>query len=367
MSDVRLFLAGDVMTGRGIDQALATPSEPTLHEVFVEDAREYVLLAEEVNGPIPRPVAPAHVWGAALEELERRAPDARIVNLETSVTRSGAWEAKGINYRMHPDNVGVLTAARVDVCALANNHVLDWGVDGLLETLETLRRARVVPVGAGRDQAEASRPAAVDLGGGRRVLVLALGAESSGIPRGWAAGPGRPGVHLARDLSGATARRLGALLEAARRPGDVVVASVHWGPNWGYEVPAAHRRFARALVEAGVDVVHGHSSHHPLGVEVHQGRLILYGCGDFIDDYEGIAGHAAYRPDLRLMFFPRLDAESGRLERLDLVPLRAERFSLVRASRDDAVWLTETLGREGRPLGTRVVLAPDGALTLAWG
>jgi poly-gamma-glutamate synthesis protein (capsule biosynthesis protein) len=170
-----------------------------------------------------------------------------------------------------------------------------------------------------------------------------------------------------RDLSRATVRRVGALVSAERRRGDVVVASIHWGGNWGYEVPAEHRRFAHGLIEeAGVDVVHGHSSHHALGIEVHHGRLVLHGCGDLVNDYEGISGHRGYRPELRLMYFPTLDAETGRLVALRLVPLRARRFTLVRASRDDAVWLIERLGREGAALRTKLSLEPDGALVLAW-
>jgi hypothetical protein len=124
---ITLFLAGDVMTGRGVDQILTPPSAPELHEPFVTDAREYVRLAEQVSGPVPRGVAPDYIWGDALAEWERMAPAARIVNLETSVTRSDEYEHKGINYRMHPDNLGCLLAAQLDICILANNHVLDYG------------------------------------------------------------------------------------------------------------------------------------------------------------------------------------------------------------------------------------------------
>ncbi|MBI4510255.1 MAG: CapA family protein, partial [Deltaproteobacteria bacterium] len=124
-ASVSLFLCGDVMTGRGVDQILRHPSDPLLHEPAVQDAREYVALAEEKNGPVPRNVDDTYIWGDALAELARAAPHARLVNLETSVTRSeDAWP-KGINYRMHPANVGCLTAAKVDACILANNHVLD--------------------------------------------------------------------------------------------------------------------------------------------------------------------------------------------------------------------------------------------------
>jgi poly-gamma-glutamate synthesis protein (capsule biosynthesis protein) len=131
-----LFLCGDVMTGRGIDQVLAHPSDPIIYEDYVRDAREYVRLAEKVNGPIPRDADPRYVWGHALEELT--GTDARIINLETAVTSSDDyWKGKGINYRMHPANVPVLEAARPDVCVLANNHVLDYGYTGLKETLDT--------------------------------------------------------------------------------------------------------------------------------------------------------------------------------------------------------------------------------------
>jgi poly-gamma-glutamate synthesis protein (capsule biosynthesis protein) len=167
---VTVFLCGDVMTGRGIDQILPHPSGPRLHEKYVSDARTYVALAEEVNGPIPRPVEFSYIWGDALAELQRVSPDAGIVNLETSVTRSSdAWR-KGINYRMHPANVGCLTAAGFDVCTLANNHVLDYGYAGLIETLETLQRAGLQTTGAGRTLAEARQPAAVEEGSSQRFF-----------------------------------------------------------------------------------------------------------------------------------------------------------------------------------------------------
>src|SRR5688500_8641778 len=131
---VMLFLCGDVMTGRGIDQVLPHLGNPTLFEEYMKSAMGYVELAEEANGPIPKPVAFAYIWGDALAELERAKPDVRIINLETAVTRSDDAQDKAVNYRMHPDNIPCLTAAHIDCCALANNHVLDWGYTGLAET-----------------------------------------------------------------------------------------------------------------------------------------------------------------------------------------------------------------------------------------
>src|SRR3972149_11538429 len=102
---IKLFLCGDVMTGRGIDQVLPHPSEPTLHESYVKNAQEYVRLAEKANGVIPKPVSFSYIWGAAVEEFERAGPDLRLINLETSVTKSGEfWREKEIHYPMDPDD-----------------------------------------------------------------------------------------------------------------------------------------------------------------------------------------------------------------------------------------------------------------------
>lgn len=363
-TEVLLFLAGDVMTGRGVDQILPHPSPPALREPFVTDARDYVQLAEQASGAISRPVDPAYVWGDALAEWERHAPALRIVNLETSVTRSDDYAPdKGIHYRMHPDNIACLTAARFDVCVLANNHVLDFGRAGLRETLETLEGAGITCAGAGRDAAEASRPVRLTLPGGGRLLLTASAHPSSGVPLDWAPGEHTPGVDLLADLSDETAERLAARVASNKQAGDIAIVSIHWGGNWGYEIPHGHVEFAHRLVEHGVDIVYGHSSHHPRPIEVYRERLILYGCGDFLNDYEGIAGYESYRDDLVLMYFPSLDA-AGRLATLRMTPLQIRRMRLHRPSPEDVQWLATTLNRVSEPFGSRIDVGPDSALVL---
>jgi poly-gamma-glutamate synthesis protein (capsule biosynthesis protein) len=368
MQPITLFLCGDVMTGRGIDQILAHPSDPAVHELFVSNALGYVALAESMHGPIPRRVAPEYVWGDALAELAQTTPHARIVNLETSVTTSDDWLDKGINYRMHPANVACLTSAGIDCCVLANNHVLDWGGAGLLETLDTLHAAGLRTAGAGRNRAEAGAFAAVPLVPGGRVLVAAFGMPSSGVPPQWAATGDAPGVAVLEDLSDRSADRIARSVRTVKRRGDVVVASIHWGGNWGYAIGRAERRFAHRLIDAaGVDVVHGHSSHHPKGIEVHAGKLVLYGCGDFVNDYEGISGYESYRSDLGFMYFPTVDAETGALVRLELVPTQMKRFRVQRASAEDARWLAALVEREGVQFDTRARLREDGRIEVSWG
>jgi poly-gamma-glutamate synthesis protein (capsule biosynthesis protein) len=356
-STITLFLCGDVMLGRGIDQVLSHPSDPRLYEPYVTSAAEYVELAERAHGKIRRPVGDDYVWGDALRELDRAGAAARIVNLETAITTADEPAPKGINYRMHPGNIGCLTAAKIDCCVLANNHVLDWGRAGLADTLATLREAGVRAAGAGLDQADAAAPAVVEPAGGGRILVFGFGATSSGIPEAWAARRERPGVNLLPDLSPDTRSRLGREAARRRHPGDILIASVHWGGNWGYPVPLEHRRFAHGLIDAaGFDVVHGHSSHHPKGIEIYRGRVILYGCGDFLNDYEGISGSEQYRGELSLMYLPRFARGTNALLELQIVPFIIRNFRLQRASGADAAWLRDVLDRESRRFATRVTL-----------
>lgn len=353
------------MLGRGIDQVLPHPSDPRIYEPALSSATRYVDLAERAHGPIPRPVSFQYVWGDALDELRRAQPDARIVNLETSITKSNRYAPKGINYRMSPGNVPCLAAAGIDCCVLANNHVLDWGPAGLTETVETLASVGIRSAGAGRDARQASAPVLLDAVRGGRIVVFAFGSETSGIPSDWAAAEHEPGVNLLQDLSDRTIARIGEQVSGIKRPGDVAIASIHWGPNWGYETSRSERRFAHGLIDiAGFDVVYGHSSHHPKGIEVYQRKLILYGCGDFLNDYEGIGGYEEFRSDLVLMYLPLLSRTTGDLLQLRMIPFQIRRFRLHRASAEDAAWLCETLDRESVRLGARVKLAADNIL--AW-
>jgi len=355
------------MTGRGVDQILPHPGRPTLHEPVVQSAIDYVALAERAYGAIARPVDFAYVWGAALDELDARQPAARIINLETSITTNDWAAPKGINYRMHPANTGVLSAARIDCVSLANNHVLDWGVEGLIETVESLADAGIRVTGAGRTLAGAEAPAILDLGDQGRVLVFALAADDSGVPPEWAAAPAKPGVNYIADFSEQTVERVRSSLSTFVRPDDTVIVSVHWGANWGYEIPDEQRRFAHTLIDTcGVDLVWGHSSHHVKAIEVYRGRAILYGCGDFLNDYEGIVDdRAQYRADLTMMYFPTLDPRSGELLSLELVPLLIRGFRLQHPSAEDVRWLVETLDRDCRALGGRV-LQRDGRVMFEW-
>ena len=362
---MRLFLCGDVMTGRGIDQALPNPVNPVLYEPCVRDAREYVALAEKAHGSISCPLSFDYIWGDALAELDRVRVDFRIVNLETAITSAETpWPDKGINYRMHPQNIGCLSAARIDACALANNHVLDWGYDGLSETLQTSDAAGIAHAGAGSDAYQAMNPAVIGTAASGRVLLFSFGSTTCGISEDWKATSISPGVNLLDDLSEQTAARVCDEMRAHQQPGDLLIASIHWGGNWGYEIPREQIVLAHYLIEQGVAIVHGHSSHHVKAIELFKGRLILYGCGDFITDYEGITGYETFRGDLALMYLVELDQNTGELIAARLLPMQMRRFQLQRASASDAKWLCNLLNKLGARFGTAATLQEDNSLTL---
>jgi len=365
---ITIFMCGDVMTGRGIDQMLPNPSEPTLYEPYMKSARGYVTLAEELNGPFQQPVDFPYVWGDALDELKQVAPDLRIINLATTITKSNDyWKDKDIHYRMHPENIPCIIAARIDFCSLANNHILDWGYAGLRETLEALNKVNIRSAGANRNIGEAETPAVIEIKGKGRVVAFSFGSETSGIPLSWAASKNKPGINLLRDFSDQTVSLIKEKVQEVKRERDIVVVSIHWGDNWGYEVSDKQREFAHNLIDnGGIDLIHGHCSHHIKGIEVYKEKLILYGCGDFLNDYEGISGYESFRDDLGLMYFASVDPLTGKLVYLQMTPTKVKHFKVNRASEDDALILRDILNRESKKFGNYVIIGKDNTLILSW-
>lgn len=289
---IRLAVTGDFMIGRGIDAIMPNHVDGVLYESFMKHANHYVDIAEKVNGPLPRKEIRdkgcAYIWGDLLEELKTNPPDCFIVNLETALTTNEQPYSKSINYRCHPANVECLTVAGVHVATLGNNHVLDWNAEGLIESIATLDRVGVQFAGAGRNNTEARMPAEyMCTKSNVCVRIAAVGFPSAGVPLDWIAGSHSAGVHVYESATIAVARRVAESLVTGYREEDaakkecIKVASLHWGPNWGWGTPIEHRSFAYALIDAGVDIVIGHSSHHVKGIVVYKGRLIAYSLGDF--------------------------------------------------------------------------------------
>ena len=291
------------------------------------------------------------VWGDLLPRLQ--ALDGLVVNLECALsTRGSEWTEtyRPFHFRAAPDwAVPALGGAGVDCCALANNHVLDYGVVALEDTLDVLDAAGIARTGAGRDVGEALQPARLAAGG----LDVTVVSVTDNTPE-YAASTDSPGtayVELDGSAEGGLAdgrRRVErALAVAAETDPDLLVASVHLGPNMVERPSAGQERFARWLADAGVDVVHGHSAHAFNGVEIRNGSVLMYDTGDFVDDYR-------VDPELRndRSFLFVLAVEEGRPRELRLYPVQIRDCAVHEATSETARWCRRTMRGRSEPYGT---------------
>jgi len=199
--------------------------------------------------------------------------DVNIVNLETAVGTAGSPQAKQYVFQSPYSLLTSIRSSGVQAVSLANNHAMDYGTAGLLETIDNVRRAGLVPVGAGRDAAEAYAPAVLSTPGGT-VAIVGL---TQVLPGGWAAGPGRPGVANAYDVGASQAA-----VRRGRSLADHVVVVVHWGEE-NHDCPNGKQgSLARALLDAGADAVVGHHPHRLQGVTFGGGKLVGYSMGNFV-------------------------------------------------------------------------------------
>jgi poly-gamma-glutamate synthesis protein (capsule biosynthesis protein) len=317
-----LALAGDVMLGRLVADTLAA-------------------------GDYHRP------WGDLLPAL--RGADLLLVNLECALTRrTEEWTdgtLKPFYFRADPPAVAALTAARVAFASMANNHIGDFGAAGLLDTVETLDRAGIAHAGAGADRACAREPALLMVGD-TRVAVVAF----ADYPAEWSAAADSPGINYTPvSLAPEHFAEIQRALAAARERADVVVFSIHWGPNMRPRPTREFREFAHAVVEAGADLFWGHSAHIVQGVERHAGRVILYDTGDLVDDY---AVDDRLRNDLSAVFLIRLAPPE--VEAVDVVPVRIGDCRATLARGHDRDLLVELLGRRCAEFGTRLTVSSAG-------
>jgi poly-gamma-glutamate capsule biosynthesis protein CapA/YwtB (metallophosphatase superfamily) len=277
-----------------------------------------VMLGRKVAEALSYRMRPEEPWGDVMPLLNEA--DLRIANLECAITdKDRPWirTPKVFHFRTPPSAVETLWIARIDACSLANNHILDFEEQGLLDTLEHLDAAGIRHAGAGRNREEAADPAILIVPADHTHRVALLAFTDNEPP--FAAGPDRPGTnYLPVSLRPEVLRRLERAVSAVREVGvDTVLFSNHWGPNMVQRPKEIFRRFARAVIDLGVDIYYGHSAHVFQGVEIYHGKPILYDTGDFIDDY---AVNRELRNDWS--FFFRVSVEEGRFERLDLIPVK---------------------------------------------
>lgn len=322
---ITLALVGDVMLGRGVNEALRT-------------------------------LRPEHLWGDVLPLLN--SVDLRIINLECAVTEhKQPWThtPKVFHFRADPSVVEVLRVANVDGCSLANNHTLDFEEQGLLDTLQHLEAAGISYAGAGRNREEAAQPALLEARTDHIRNRVALLAFTDNEPP-FAAGTDRPGTnYLPVSLEPTVLARVEAVVTTAREAGaDIVVFSNHWGPNMVQRPPDLFRRFARAVLDRGADIYYGHSAHIFQGVEIYNSKPILYDTGDFIDDY-------AIDPKLRndWSFLFRISLKEAKLRRLELFPVTLHYAQVESASGAEREAIFDRMERLSREMGTAFTRRED--------
>jgi len=288
---------------------------------------------------------PTGVWGSTLGRL--RALDGLVANLECCVSHRGErWPDKTFYFRADPTfAVPALESAGVSAATLANNHALDFGAVALGDTRSHLSTAGVQPTGAGRDRDRALDPAVFEAGD----LTVAVIGLTDQLPA-YAAGKYSPGTAFARldRTNPRTEATVTEVLSRARaHEPDLVVASLHWGPNWETSPDGTQELFARYLIEEGVDVVHGHSAHVLQGVERYRGRPIIYDAGDFVDDYIDKEG---YHNKLSALF--ELRVAGGVPERLEAIPVEIADESVSVATGPARARVEEILRARSSAFGT---------------
>ncbi len=307
--EVVLGLAGDTMLGRLVDEVIGE------------------------NGYL-------HPWGDMLPIL--RSTHLNLINLETTLTRSTKKTPKIFNFRASPDRAKSLLEARIKVCNLANNHILDFGVEGMQETIGVLDQAGIAHVGAGLSIKKAREPLILELSG---IRIGILGCTDN--ERLWEAGATRPGTYF---VSVSESEDLESRVKELARRVDLLILSIHWGPNMRREPPQAFVRFAHRLVDAGIDVFHGHSAHIPQGIEVYRGGIIFYDNGDFVDDYR-------VTPELRndQSFFALVRAGVTGIRSVQLIPTLISNMQVNRASGSDYTEIVERIKRLSEVFDTQVI------------
>ena len=319
---MRIALTGDVMLGRLVNQ--------------------YVIQN--------RSVRPNALWGDVLPIMQ--GADCRLINLECMISNQGEpWHptTKEFHFRANPRALDFLLAAKIDGVTLANNHVLDYGTDALLDCLKLLDRTGIKRTGAGATLEEACIPALFRLPD-VRVAVVAL---TDNEPE-WEATMTTPGVNYVayseRGLAEPYRSRMAQVLSSVRRHAELVIVSAHVGPNWG--TPSRPMQaLAHELIDMGVDLYWGHSNHTPQGIELYKGNAILYSTGDFIDDYMVDRDE---RNDLSFLFV--LEGESNRISRFRLYPTCIEDLSVRLANKQEWQFLKRTMQAKCRAFGTTIEL-----------
>lgn len=308
---ITIGLTGDVMLGRGVSETISNKGY-------------------------------AYPWGTVLPEFKNT--DINIINLEAALTNSTNKVFKTFNFKATPDRIKTLTQASTTVANLANNHVLDFSEEGLIETIETLNEAGIKHVGAGMNEAEAEKPVILTI---KNTTLGILGFTDN--ERRWKAGTSSSGINYIDISNTDDCNKALAAIGKLRKETDLMIVSIHWGPNMKESPESYFVDFAHAMIDQGADIIHGHSAHNFQGIQVYNDKLILYDTGDFIDDY-------TVDPYLRNdhSFFFKVEVSKQRIETVVLIPVLISKCQVNLATGEDSKWCIQRMQQLSAKFGTSI-------------
>jgi len=318
-NNISIGFAGDVMIGRGVNAAITDKGY-------------------------------SYPWGNVLPILKNT--DINIINLEAALTNSNKKVYKVFNFKATPDRIKMLEEACVTVVNLANNHILDFSEEGLIETIQTLDNSGIKHTGAGRNENEAEKPVILTV----KNSTLGMLGFTDNEP-GWKAGNSTSGVNYIDISNSDDCKKALTAISTLDKKTDLVIVSIHWGPNMNEEPERHFIDFAHAMIEHGADIIHGHSAHNFQGIEIYRHKLILYDTGDFVDDY---AVDPYFRNDHS--FFFKVEASQQGIEKVVLIPVLISKYQVNLASGEDYKWSIQRMQKLSSKFGTK--LSDEGEVLL---
>jgi poly-gamma-glutamate capsule biosynthesis protein CapA/YwtB (metallophosphatase superfamily) len=303
--------AGDVMIGRGVNNIISE--------------KGYL-----------------YPWGDVLPLL--KSADINVINLETTLTKSNRKVDKVFNFKATPGKIKTLQEANIAIANLANNHILDFSEEGLIETLHTLDKTSIKHVGAGMNEKEAAKPEIIVVKNISLGLIGFTDNEST-----WKATPTNSGtnyINIEREKDREYAL---SLIMKLRKEVDIVIVSIHWGYNMQEEPSVTFMNFAHAMVEHGASIIHGHSAHIFQGIEMYKNKLIMYDTGDFVDDY---VVDDRLKNDHSFFFLISLSKQG--IENIKLIPVLIDYCQVNIAKNGDYKWSIERMQKLSKTFGTKI-------------
>ena len=303
-----IIIAGDLMLGRLVS------------DIIIEKGCDYI-------------------WGNTLSILQKA--DLRLANLETTFTKSTAAVFKLFNFKSDPENICALKAAHIDIVSLANNHSKDFGNEGLIDTIKNLGHVNIAYIGAGLNINQARKPVILT----KNNIKIGFLAATDNEPK-WAATKDNPGINYFEVT------KLNNLLDdikALKKQVDIVVVSLHWGPNMREYPAQEYINAAHAIINAGADIIHGHSAHILQGIEIYQHKLILYDTGDFVDDYQV---DPRLRNDWSALFMVTVSKE--KIVSIKIIPTIIDLMQANTASEGTTNKILRRLNQLSKPFNTKI-------------